>query len=155
MADGGRSLTRFLLLAAPAGGKDKVGALDGNAIRARLPLPDTAFSLVSIEPFRDMAEQVDEFFDRKEVAPDSTVLLFVSATVLQSVDHEIFLCLDPNDLATGDSLHDLAMVFKDRARGPVGFLLDLRDQIGRDASQRAAAARGSRARGSLAIDHGD
>jgi tetratricopeptide (TPR) repeat protein len=102
------------------------GALDGDVIRARLPLPDAGFRLVDLDPATDLAEQIDLLYDRGDALEGGAVLFYISASVVLSVDGELFVCLDPAHPETGDSLRDLALVFRERARGPTAFMLECR-----------------------------
>jgi tetratricopeptide (TPR) repeat protein len=102
------------------------GALDGDVMRSRLPLPDTAFEVVDIDPRVDLAEQLDVLFDDRRPAPGDEVLFYVSAPVAVSVDGEFFLCLDPENPQTGDALADVTAVFRDRVPGPVLLVLECR-----------------------------
>lgn len=112
------------------------GELDADAIKERLQLDDTAFSVVALDPSTDVAEQLDALFDQREVGdgpaspegdrgPERSVLFYASADVKVAGD-EVFLCLDPESPDTGDSLHDVAEVICDRATGAVLFVLDAR-----------------------------
>jgi tetratricopeptide (TPR) repeat protein len=102
------------------------GALDGDLLRARLPLSDTAFRVVDLDPATDLAEQLDLLFDRDPISPGAPVLFYASCSVVLSVDDELFLCLDPASPETGDSLQDIAAVFAERVSGPVVFILECR-----------------------------
>jgi len=115
------------------------GALDGDVIRSRLPLPDTAFEVVDIDPSVDLAEQLDVLFDDRRPAPGDEVLFYVSAPAALSVDGEFFLCLDPESPQTGDALADVAAVFRDRVPGPVLLVLECRHAPSPDDPFRSAA----------------
>jgi tetratricopeptide (TPR) repeat protein len=115
------------------------GALDGDVIRSRLPLPDTAFEVFDIDPRVDVAEQLDVLFDARRPAPGDEVLFYVSASVALSIDNEFFLCLDPESPQTGDALADVAAVFRDRVPGPVLFVLECRHAPSSDDPFRSAA----------------
>ncbi|UQA55884.1 tetratricopeptide repeat protein [Polyangium aurulentum] len=115
------------------------GALDGDVIRSRLPLPDTAFEVVDIDPRVDLAEQLDVLFDDRRPAPGDEVLFYVSAPAALSVDGEFFLCLDPESPQTGDALADVAAVFRDRVPGPVLLVIECRHVPSPDDPFRSAA----------------
>lgn len=120
---------RLAIVATPAPLPDMrpaPGALDGDLMRARLPLADTGFAVVDLDPTRDLAEQIELLFERRDVDADAPVLFYVSCNVMQSVEGELFLCLDPSQPNTGDSLAELTMVFRERTQGSVAFVLELR-----------------------------
>ncbi|MFT3772887.1 MAG: hypothetical protein QM820_46470 [Minicystis sp.] len=102
------------------------GALDGDVIRARLPLDDCGLRVVDLDPAVDLAEQIDLLFERGEVPRDAAVLFYASCNVILSVEGELFLSLDPSSPDTGDSVRDLALVFRERASGPLAFVLECR-----------------------------
>ena len=102
------------------------GSLDGDVIRARLPLADSGFRLVDLDPAVDLAEQIDGLFDRGEIPRGAAVLFYASCSVILSGDGELFLTLDPSSPETGDSVADLAAELCDRATGPVAFVLECR-----------------------------
>ncbi len=119
---------RLAMVATPAALPDlrpAPGSLDGDMIRARLALQDASFQVVDLDPAVDVAEQIEGLFDRGE-AGDEPVLLYASCTVILDVEGEIFLSFDPSQPETGDALQDIALVFRERARGPVAFFLELR-----------------------------
>lgn len=102
------------------------GSLDGDVVRSRLPLPDTAFRVEDLDPSSDVAEQIEMLFEREGIDLDAPTLFYVSCSALLSAEGELFLTLDPTHPETGDSLADIAMVFRERTRGPIAFLLELR-----------------------------
>ncbi|MDI1475848.1 hypothetical protein [Polyangium sp. y55x31] len=102
------------------------GALDGDILRSRLPLEDTAFEVVDIDPHVDLAEQLDTLFNERKPGPEDEILFYVSSPVAVSVDGEFFLCLDPENPQTGDALADVVAVFHDHVSGPVLFVLECR-----------------------------
>ncbi|MDI1432181.1 tetratricopeptide repeat protein [Polyangium sorediatum] len=102
------------------------GALDGDILRSRLPLDDTAFEVVDIDPHVDLAEQLDTLFEQRKPGPEDELLFYVSSPVAVSVDGEFFLCLDPENPQTGDALADVVAVFQDHVSGPVLFVLECR-----------------------------
>src|SRR6516225_4732765 len=113
---------RLALVATPAPLPDlrpTPGSLDGDVIRARLPLPDASFQVVDLDPSVDLAEQLEGLFDRGEAPADEAILFYASCRVILSVDGELFLSFDPTQPDTGDSLRDIASVFRERAGGPV------------------------------------
>ncbi len=125
----GRGLMRVSFVATPSPLPDlrpAPGASDGDLMRSRLPLPDLGFRTVDLDPAFDIAEQLENFFDANPMGPDDPVLFYVSATVVLSVENRPFVCLNPQDPETGDSLRDLAMVFRDRSPGATAFLLECR-----------------------------
>ncbi|APR76116.1 Gluconokinase [Minicystis rosea] len=102
------------------------GALDGDVIRSRLPLDDSGFRLVDIDPAVDLAEQIETLFERGEIPRDAAVLFYASSSVILSVEGELFLALDPSSPDTGDSVRDLALVFRERSEGPLAFVIECR-----------------------------
>ncbi|MDI1445813.1 hypothetical protein [Polyangium sp. 6x1] len=102
------------------------GALDGDILRSRLPLEDTGFEVVDIDPHVDLAEQLDTLFEQRKPGPEDEILFYVSSPVAVSVDGEFFLCLDPENPQTGDALTDVVAVFHDHVSGPVAFVLECR-----------------------------
>jgi hypothetical protein len=102
------------------------GALDGDVLRSRLPLDDTTFEVVDIDPSIDLAEQLDTLFAERKPGPEDEVLFYVSSPVAVSVDGEFFLCLDPENPQTGDALADVVAVFQDHVSGPTLFVLECR-----------------------------
>jgi tetratricopeptide (TPR) repeat protein len=102
------------------------GALDGDVLRSRLPLDDTKFEVVDIDPLVDLAEQLDTLFAARKPGPEDEVLFYISSPVAVSVDGEFFLCLDPENPQTGDALADVVAVFQDHVSGPTLFVLECR-----------------------------
>jgi tetratricopeptide (TPR) repeat protein len=102
------------------------GALDGDLMRARLPLADCGFTVVDLDPASDLAEQLDVLFDEHAEHVDAPILFYASTVALATDAGELFLCLDPAHPEVGDGLADLAAVFAERQSGPVLFLLDCR-----------------------------
>ncbi len=102
------------------------GALDGDILRSRLPVEDTAFEVVDVDPSQDLAEQLDTLFEERKPGPEDEILFYVSSPVAVSVDGEFFLCLDPENPQTGDALADVVAVFQDHVSGPVLFVLECR-----------------------------
>src|SRR6185436_4390617 len=98
------------------------GALDGDVIRSRLPLPVTDFRVVDLDPTVDLAEQLDTFFDQNPLTASTPVLFYASSTVALSEEGDLFLCLDPSNPGTGDALRDISLVFHDRVPGPIAFV---------------------------------
>ena len=98
-------------------------ALDGDVVRARLPLPDTDFRLVDLDPAKDLAEQLDELFDAQPPRPDEPILFYASSVVVLAADGELLLCVDLAQ-PTGDALSEIVAVVSERARGPVLFVLE-------------------------------
>jgi tetratricopeptide (TPR) repeat protein len=126
-------MMRLAVVATPAALPDlrpAPGALDGDVIRSRLPLPDTAFRVVDLNPSVDLAEQLDVLFEQSNLDPGTPVLFYASSTVALSFEGELFLCFDPMNPTTGDSLRDIAFVFRDRAPGPVAFVIECRHPPG-------------------------
>jgi tetratricopeptide (TPR) repeat protein len=120
---------RLALVATPAPLPDlrpAAGSLDGDVIRARLGLEDAGFRVVDLDPAVDLAEQIEVLFEHGEAPRSGSILFYASCRVMLSVEGELFLCLDPASPETGDSLRDLAMVFRERAEGPVAFVLECR-----------------------------
>lgn len=119
---------RLSFVATPASlpdGRPAPGSLDGDAMRARLSQPDAGFRVVDLDPNEDLAVQLEDFFDRE--APASAEALFVvSAPVVLSVEGEPFVCLNPLEPETGDSIKDLALVLSERVSGAVTFVLECR-----------------------------
>jgi tetratricopeptide (TPR) repeat protein len=104
------------------------GALDGDLLRTRLPQPDTGFTVVDLDPGRDLAEQLDVLFDADPPWARAPILFYASSRVALAIDSELFVCLDPADPKTGDSLRDLAEVLRERAKGPLLFVLECRHE---------------------------
>jgi tetratricopeptide (TPR) repeat protein len=120
---------RLAVIATPAsqpGQRLAPGALDGDAVRARLLLSDAGFSVLDLDPAIDLAEQLDVYFEEEPAGLDTEVLFYASCQVAMSGDGELFLCLDPADPETGDALSDIAGVFRDMVPGAVLFLLECR-----------------------------
>ena len=104
------------------------GALDGDLLRTRLPQPDTGFTVVDLDPDSDLAEQLDNLFDADPPWSKAPILFYASSRVALAIDNELFVCLDPADPNTGDSLRDLAEVLRERAGGPLLFVLECRHE---------------------------
>ena len=122
-------MMRLAIVATPAYLPDlrpAPGALDGDVIRSRLPLSDTDFRVVDLDPAVDLAEQLETFFEHNPVDKGTAVLFYASSTVALSAEGELFLCLDPTSIETGDSLRDIALVFQDCAPGPIAFVIECR-----------------------------
>jgi tetratricopeptide (TPR) repeat protein len=120
---------RLAIVATPAISSDQrpvPGALDGDVVRARLPLPDTSFEVVDLDPEQDLAEQLERLFDERRPGPSDLVLFYASSAVALSNAGELFVCLDPENPDVGDSLHDITAVFEEHMHGPVLFVLELR-----------------------------
>lgn len=120
---------RLAVIATPAsqpGQRLAPGALDGDAVRARLLLSDADFSVLDLDPAVDVAEQLDLHFEEEPAGLDTEVLFYASCQVAMSADGELFLCLDPADPETGDALSDIAGVFRDMVPGAVLFVLECR-----------------------------
>src|SRR5580704_16867704 len=137
---------RLAMVATPAALPDlrpAPGSLDGDVIRSRLSLPDAGFRVVDLDPAVDLAEQLDEFFDRAGAPADAPILFYVSSPVTLSVEGEIFLSLDPAHPETGDALHDLALLFRERATGPIAFMVECRHAPDPDDPFRSATVVGA------------
>src|SRR5271165_5884772 len=109
---------RIALVATPAPLPDSrpaPGFLDGDLVRARLPLPDTGFRVIDLDPGVDLAEQIEALFEGGEVEADAPIFFYASCRVILSVEGELFLSLDSAQPDTGDSLRDLALLFRERA----------------------------------------
>jgi tetratricopeptide (TPR) repeat protein len=120
---------RLSIVATPSAlpdGRPAPGTLDGDLVRARLPLPDTGFRLIDLDPGVDLAEQLEEILQSANLGDDDPILLYISSLVVVSVDGEPFLCLDPLEPTTGDSVRDLVEVLREGANGPIALLLDCR-----------------------------
>ena len=119
---------RLALVATPAALPDlrpTPGSLDGDTMRARLPLPDAAFRVVDLDPAIDLAEQMENLFEGRE-GDEGPIFFYASCRVILSAEGELFLSFDPSAPDTGDSLGDLALVFREHARGPVAFVVECR-----------------------------
>ncbi|HEY4116894.1 MAG TPA: hypothetical protein VGM56_03510, partial [Byssovorax sp.] len=117
----------FIATSGPlADARSAPGELDGDAMRTRLAQDDTRFEVVDVDPKDDFALQIEEFFDKSELSPDDELLIYVSASVLTSVEGELFVCLDPTQPGTGDSVKDLALVLRERFTGRALFFLECR-----------------------------
>src|SRR5262249_30603304 len=127
----GALLVRLAIIAAPAAPTSH-GALDGDALRARLSLQDTGFEICDLDPTIDLAEQLDALFDRKKPSSGDDVLFYASCRAVLSSDGEFFLCLDPHHPETGDSLADIANVFLDWVPGRILFILECRHPVNVD-----------------------
>jgi tetratricopeptide (TPR) repeat protein len=120
---------RLAMVATPAALPDlrpAPGSLDGDMVRARLALPDASFRVVDLDPAVDIAEQIELFFDREDASGNEPILFYASCRIILSVDGELFLSVNPAEPDTGDSLRDIALVFRERARGPLAFVLECR-----------------------------
>jgi hypothetical protein len=137
---------RIALVATPLAMPDlrpAPGSLDGDVIRSRLPLPDTAFRIIDLDPAVDLAEQLELLFERGDAPPGAEILFYASTRVILSVEGELFLCFDPASPDTGDSLADLALVLRERATGPVTFVLECRHAPDDEDPFRSAAVVGA------------
>ena len=137
---------RLALVATPLAMPDSrpaPGSLDGDLIRSRLPLPDAGFRIVDLDPAVDLAEQLDLIFERGDAPPGTEILFYASTRVILSVEGELFLCFDPASPDTGDSLSDLALVLRERATGPVAFVLECRHPLDPEDPFRSAAVVGA------------
>ena len=137
---------RLALVATPLAMPDSrpaPGSLDGDLIRSRLPLPDAGFRIVDLDPAVDLAEQLELLFEHDEVPRGAEILFYASTRVILSVDGELFLCFDPASPDTGDSLGDLALVLRERATGPVAFVLECRHALDAEDPFRSAAVVGA------------
>ncbi|MEP7124467.1 MAG: hypothetical protein ABJE95_26300 [Byssovorax sp.] len=125
-------MMRLAIVAAPAALPDlrpAPGALDGDALRSRLLLPDAGYHVVDLDPAIDLAEQLELLFEQTPLEPGTPALFYASARVAASDEGELFLCLDPESPETGDSLRDIATVIRDRVPGPVAFVIECRHPI--------------------------
>jgi hypothetical protein len=116
---------RLAIVVSPATSDDlraRQGTLDGDAMRERLGLSDASFEVVSLDAAQDIAEQLDELFDRRQSGDCS--VLFYASTRVSAADDEFFLCLDPAAPDTGDGLHDVVEVLRDRIEGPILLVLE-------------------------------
>ena len=139
-------MMRLAIVAAPAALSDlrpAPGALDGDALRSRLLLPDAGYHVVDLDPAIDLAEQLELLFEQTPLEPGTPALFYASARVAASEEGELFLCLDPESPETGDSLRDIAMVIRDRVPGPVAFVIECRHPIDADDPFRSATIVGS------------
>ncbi len=114
------------------------GSLDGDAIRTRLPIEDIGLEVVEVDPRVDFAEQLEDLIDARPLMPDDEMMIYASCSVMTSVDGELFLCLDPAEPTTGDSLADLAMVLHERVPGRAVFFLECRHPEDPDDAFRSA-----------------
>ena len=133
---------RLALVATPAPLPDMrpaPGFLDGDMIRARLPLADAGFVVTDLDPDVDLAEQLELLFERRDTPEGAAFFVYASCRVILSEDGELFLSLDPAQPDTGDSLRDLALLFREKARGPVAFFLECRHAPDPDDPFRSAA----------------
>lgn len=124
---------RLAIVVSPATKEDlrgQQGTLDGDAMRERLGLPDAAFKVVSLDAEQDIAEQLDALFDERGDGDCS--VLFYASTRISAAEDELFLCLDPNDPDTGDALHDVVEVLRDRIEGPILLVLEAWHQASDD-----------------------
>ncbi|HRI71357.1 MAG TPA: hypothetical protein PK156_44295, partial [Polyangium sp.] len=120
---------RLAIIATPSPSSDMrapPGALDGDVLRARLQMADTAFQVAEVDPTIDLAEQLDALLAARRLGSGDEVLFYVSSLVAVSVDNEFFLCLDPSNPNTGDALTDVVAVFQDHVPGPILFILECR-----------------------------
>jgi tetratricopeptide (TPR) repeat protein len=125
-------MMRLAIVAAPAATSDlrpAPGALDGDALRSRLLLPDAGYHVVDLDPAIDLAEQLELLFEQNPLEPGTPALFYASARVAASAEGELFLCLDPDNPETGDSVRDIATVIRDRVPGPVAFVIECRHPI--------------------------
>lgn len=121
-------IRRVALVATPIADADPQGlhgSLDGDAVRVRLAQEDAGFEVHDLDPTRDLAEQLDEVFDG--LGDDRVdAVFYASSPVVLAPDGELFLCLDPREIETGDALDELASVFAERGAGRRLFVLDCR-----------------------------
>lgn len=125
-------MMRLAIVAAPAALSDlrpAPGALDGDALRSRLLLPDAGYHVVDLDPAIDLAEQLELLFEQTPLEPGTPALFYASARVAASEEGELFLCLDPENPDTGDSVRDIAMVIRARVPGPVAFVIECRHPV--------------------------
>jgi tetratricopeptide (TPR) repeat protein len=140
-ADTFPAMMRLAIVAAPAALPDlrpAPGALDGDALRSRLLLPDAGYHVVDLDPAIDLAEQLELLFEQTPLEPGTPALFYASARVAASEEGELFLCLDPESPETGDSVRDIATVIRDRVPGPVAFILECRHPIDEEDPFRSA-----------------
>jgi tetratricopeptide (TPR) repeat protein len=139
-------MMRLAIVAAPAALPDlrpAPGALDGDALRSRLLLPDAGYHVVDLDPAVDLAEQLELLFEQTPLEPGTPALFYASARVAASEEGELFLCLDPENPDTGDSLRDIATVIRDRVPGPVAFVIECRHPVDADDPFRSATIVGA------------
>jgi len=130
-ADTFPAMMRLAIIATPAALPDlrpAPGALDGDALRSRLLLPDAGYHVVDLDPAIDLAEQLELLFEQTPLEPGTPALFYASSRVASS-DGELFLCLDPGSPETGDSVRDIATVIRDRVPGPVAFVIECRHAV--------------------------
>ncbi len=102
------------------------GALDAEAMSARLAQTDASFAVVTLDPEDDVAGQLDDRLAALAEPPDC-VLFYASSRVVRA-DGELLLVLDGEHPETGDALVDvLDALTASRARNAF-VLLDLRAQ---------------------------
>jgi tetratricopeptide (TPR) repeat protein len=145
-ADTFPAMMRLAIVAAPAAMPDlrpAPGALDGDALRSRLLLPDAGYHVVELDPAIDLAEQLELFFEQTPLEPGTPALFYASARVAASAEGELFLCLDPESPETGDSLRDIATVIRDRIVGPVAFVIECRHPVDEEDPFRSATIVGA------------
>ena len=114
-------MRRIALLATPPRDVDsdgRHGALDGDALRARLEQDDLGFEVHHLDPERDLAEQMDEVFDDVGDEPCDAIF-YASAPVVVTAGGELFVCLDPRETETGDECPE-SRGFFDKLKGAFG-----------------------------------
>lgn len=121
---------RILITATPglsATGSMSPLAMGGLDLRTRLGRDDAAFDVVFADPDEDLAEQVIDVLTRRSCGSRDSVMLYIAARTLLSVEGELFLCLDPEESNVGDALADVAASLRDAAPGWKLIVLDLVD----------------------------
>src|SRR5512132_1722124 len=145
-ADTFPAMMRLAIVATPAALPDlrpAPGALDGDALRSRLLLPDAGYHVVDLDPAVDLAEQLELLFEQTPLDPGTPALFYASTRVAFSAEGELFLCLDAESPETGDSLRDIATVIRDRIPGPVAFVIECRHPVDEEDPFRSATIVGA------------
>lgn len=121
---------RILITATPglsATGSMSPLAMGGLDLRTRFGREDAAFDVVFADPDEDLAEQVIDVLTRRSCGQRDSVMLYIAARTLLSVEGELFLGLDAEESKVGDALADVAASLRDAAPGWKLIVLDLVD----------------------------
>ncbi len=121
---------RILITATPglsASGSVPPLAMGGLDLRTRFSREDAGFDVIFADPDEDLSEQVIDVLSRRSCGPRDSVMLYIAARTLLSLDGDLYLCLDPEEANIGDALADVAASLRDAAPGWKLIVLDLVD----------------------------
>ncbi len=133
-----------IIAAAAASGtaEPALGERDAQLLCERLALEDLGFVVHVIDPFNDMAEQLEVLLADYEGQLDD-VFLYVSALTVTLEDGQCFLCLDVDNPDVGDGVRDLAAVLARRTESASLIFIEGRNDA-RDTEALRVAARALR-----------